>query len=238
LSYNDGAAWAAGPDRVYRLLARAAIDLLADDLSGALFLDAGAGTGAASTVLRARGARTIAGDLSRAMVGFAPPPRFAGDVLHLPLRTASVDGAIANLVLSHVDDPGAALGELRRVTRAGGPVLATAFPSDSAHPVKDAADRVLSAFGYEPPGWYSAVKDLGEARAREALGAMAVRVEADIAALGVETLANWRLGMAQVAGFMSGLSPSSRERLVDSLRADVAALPEIPPLGLLVLVNR
>jgi len=240
LTYDHAAAWAAGPDRVYRRLAAAAIALLPDDLHGRLALDAGAGTGAASVALAARGARTLAMDLSPAMVRLAPGPSFAADIGHIPMGTHTVAVCVSNLVLSHVDDQAAALAELLRVTQPGGPVLATAFPSGPAHPVKQIADRILAAAGYESPQWYADLKDGGEARAEAFLrqATAATRIDVDVSMLSPDDLAGWRLGMAQVGDFLEGRPGDDRDRIRAAIRAEVAALPAIPPIGLVAGIAR
>lgn len=107
---------------------------LADGLAGRV-LDLGAGTGAMwphyaavaddphvlavepDRAMRRR-ATTRATDLDLAvdLVG--------ADGAHLPLRDASVDVAVASMVLCTVDDPGGTLDELARVVRPGGEVRA------------------------------------------------------------------------------------------------------------------
>lgn len=240
MSYDHAANWAAGPDRVYRKLAAAAVALLPDDLRGRLALDAGAGTGAASVALQARGARTLAMDLSPAMVRFAPRPAFVADASHIPLGTHTVAVCVSNLVLSHADDPHAILSELRRVTEPGGPVVATAFPEGPTHPVKRIADGVLDAAGYEPPPWYAALKHSGEAAAEALLRAETdvVRVGVDISDLSADELAGWRLGMAQVGAFLDGLPAADHDRLRTAIRDEVAALAAVPPVGLVVGITR
>jgi ubiquinone/menaquinone biosynthesis C-methylase UbiE len=127
VTYTTAAAWATGPGRVYGALAATAVDLL-PDVRGALVLDAGTGTGAAADALRARGARVLPVDRSPAMLTYGDPLwPVVGDVTGLPLRAASVDGAVAAFVLNHLPDPLAGLAELTRVARTGGPVLATTF---------------------------------------------------------------------------------------------------------------
>ena len=79
--------WATGAGLVYVPLAEALIDLVDDDLSGRAALDVGAGTGAATIALAARGADVVATDLSYGMLREARSVcgRIAvGDVLTLP----------------------------------------------------------------------------------------------------------------------------------------------------------
>jgi SAM-dependent methyltransferase len=248
--YGDGAAWAAGPDRVYRLLADAAVRLLPGDLSGLLALDAGAGTGAVGRALRRRGARTVSSDASPAMLAVGPVPAFAGDIRRLPVRDGAVDLAAAAMVLSHLAEPDVAMAELVRVTGAGGVVLVTAFASGRPHPVKAAVDRVLAIDGYREPDWYAELKSRGEpwigsteALRRLAgsvrLGAVQVdEIDVDLAGLEVPALVGWRLGMAQVAPYLAGLDPFRRKSLTAAAADAVAAHHPAAPLGMLVLRGR
>ncbi|GIH04242.1 hypothetical protein Rhe02_23090 [Rhizocola hellebori] len=244
--YDTGPAWAAGPERVYRRLAAAALDLLPGNLRGAVVVDAGAGTGAAASELRGRGARTIALDTSASMLRLAPPPAVVGDICRMPLRTNAADACVACLVLSHVDRPQAALAELARVARRS--VVATAFPAGAEHPVKQAADAVLADWGYRAPDWYTKLKREGEGRvgdpgklatlARQAgLAAEVVAVRVGLDDLDAPALAGWRLGMAAVATWLATLPPAT----ADLVRAQtIAALQPIPapPLPLLILTAR
>lgn len=247
MSYTTAAAWATGPGRVYGALAATAVDLL-PDVRGALVLDAGTGTGAAADALRARGARVLPVDRSPAMLTYGDPLwPVVGDVTGLPLRAASVDGAVAAFVLNHLPDPLAGLAELTRVARTGGPVLATTFSADSAsHPVKVAVDGVLAAHGFRPPAWHTTLRELGgltgsparlEALAAAAgLSAVDVRlVRLDLAAFAVDALVWWRLRMAHTAPWLEALDPAARERVRDDAVAAVAGLGPPPPLEMLTL---
>jgi SAM-dependent methyltransferase len=91
-------------------------------------LDVGFGTGAMLGFL-ARYGKPVGMDRSPEAIAFARTrsslPMIAGDVLHVPLHTASVDLVTAFDVLEHVDDDAAAVAELARVCRPGGHVLVT-----------------------------------------------------------------------------------------------------------------
>jgi SAM-dependent methyltransferase len=250
----DAGAWSAGPDQVYRRLARPAVDAVdaaAGDLLGRLVRDAGAATGAVARVLRARGAAVVAVDVSAAMVALAPAHRVVGDAERLPLRDGAVAASVAALLLSHVDDPVGVLRELARVTAAGGPVAVTAFVTDptlaARHPVKEAVDRVLEAAGYRAPAWYVAFKTEGEPRIGTPgrLAALAgeggldeVRVErhpVSLAGLGGAALAAWRLGMPPVAAWLSTVGPQRRAEIARTAATALAGVADDPPpLPLLV----
>lgn len=99
---------------------------------GGLAADVGAGTGFLTEALLATGIRVVAIDESPAMLRELAR-KFAGSAVEtriaegptLPLSDASVDGAFANMVLHHVEDPRAAIREMARVVRPGGVVVVT-----------------------------------------------------------------------------------------------------------------
>ena len=254
-AYHSPAAWAAGPDRVYRQLAEAAVARV-PVASGWLALDAGAGTAAVARQLRLRGAVPVELDISEAMLRHARNERsmpVVGDVLALPLRDRSVDLAVASFVLSHLSDPGRGLAELVRVARPGGIVLVTAFPAGPdtpSHPAKVAVDNVLSAYGYEPPDWYLQLKWAGEERvgSRDALAELASRVgmssavveqvDVDLGGVGVDALMRWRLGMAQVAPWLSAQNRNRQEEIRRTTHQALQAVPATPLAMLLLSGHR
>ncbi len=247
VNYSDGNAWAAGPDRVYGRLAAAAVALLTEPLSGCTALDVGAGTGAASRALRHRGAQVLAVDRSLAMLRVGPRPAVVADANRLPVRSGWAHVTVAAFLLSHVATAEQVLAELARVTRTGGSVLATAFPSDLHHPVKAVTDAALAAHGYRPPDWYTELKEAGETRvgtvvllrrlaAHAGLTTPVVHeVAVDIRPLGVPALVAWRLGMAQVAPYVAGLDPRRRHRLRAAVAGAVSAVGVGEPLRMLAL---
>lgn len=96
-------------------------------------VDVGAGSGHLTLALVAAGHRVVAVEPDpqmRALTGTrAGAPVLAGGLPDLPLAGASVDVAVANFVLNHVDDPRAGARGLARVTAPGGRVLATIWGS-------------------------------------------------------------------------------------------------------------
>ncbi|MEU7132472.1 class I SAM-dependent methyltransferase [Streptomyces sp. NPDC046261] len=93
-------------------------------LSGARVADVGAGTGLATALLHARGARVVAvepGDGMAAQFRRDLPgvPLVRGDGNHLPLATASLD-FLTYAQSWHWTDPGRAVPEALRVLRPGG----------------------------------------------------------------------------------------------------------------------
>ncbi|MGH8186481.1 MAG: malonyl-ACP O-methyltransferase BioC [Steroidobacteraceae bacterium] len=117
-------------------------------------LDLGAGTGHASRALKRRypAAQVIAVDLSLGMLQesrrqqgwrhrFQP---LAADAHKLPIRSASVDLVLSNLMLEWCQDPDAVFAEIRRVLRPQGLLMFTTLGPDTLKELRDAwrrADR-------------------------------------------------------------------------------------------------
>ena len=89
--------------------------------------DLGCGTGNASELLAPHVERVVAVDMSDPMLqaakkrlaGLQNVQFAAGPLERLPLKDDSVDAVVCVLVLHHLDEPGAALREMRRVLRDG-----------------------------------------------------------------------------------------------------------------------
>ncbi|MGG2459612.1 class I SAM-dependent methyltransferase [Streptomyces sp. RGM 3693] len=118
-------------------------------------LDVGTGTGTAAAVACARGARVTAVDTEPDMVhsAAAAVPEATVQVAalpHLPFPDGAFDAVVGNFVLNHVGRPGAALAELRRVTRPGGRIALTIW---SAPPASGQAllGRAVQAAGVPRP---------------------------------------------------------------------------------------
>jgi ArsR family transcriptional regulator len=113
------------PDYVERLLASL-------PHSGCL-LEVGVGTGGLLARLRGKSESLIGVDHAPAMLaaarqrlaeaGIANVDLRLGEMEHLPLEAASVDGAVLNMVLHHAPDPLTVLREIFRVLRPGGLLL-------------------------------------------------------------------------------------------------------------------
>lgn len=244
------AAWADGPERVYAALAAALLDRTPVPLSGRSVADVGAGTGVASRLLVDRGARPYGADVSLGMLrhgGATRAPGVVADALRLPFRAGSLGGAVYAFSLSHVADPVAALREAARVVAPGGVVLASVFAASNDHPAKDEADAVLRAHGWVAPGWHGAVK-AAEAllaaphrcyAAATAAGLRAVDVVETTVGTGISSpadLAAWRLGMAAVAPYVTGLPPGERAALVSAVESALTPEPLCPRVVLLAAV--
>src|SRR6202023_3288040 len=116
---------------------------------GTRVLDLAAGTGTSSLSFTATGADCVACDFSLGMLragrsrigdgqrreeggrlGWA-----AGDALRLPFRDRAFDAVTISFGLRNVADPGAALAEMRRVTRPGGRLVVCEFSTITIAPV-------------------------------------------------------------------------------------------------------
>lgn len=100
---------------------------------GDVVLDLAAGTGASSAALaRGTGARVVACDLSQGMIDVGrsrhPEIEFVrGDATALEFEADSFDAVTISYGLRNVEDPGAALREMARVTRPGGRLVVCEF---------------------------------------------------------------------------------------------------------------
>jgi ubiquinone/menaquinone biosynthesis C-methylase UbiE len=153
---RSGRRWALGAELVYRPIAAELVAMSPHSLAGRTVLDAGAGTGAASSALNAQHARALATDLSAGMLAWdaaARPPCAVADIRALPLADGSVDDAVGAFVLNHLTDPVSGLAELARVTRPGGAILAAVFSNDSRSEARDRIDAIAQAAGWQVPAW-------------------------------------------------------------------------------------
>ena len=134
-----------------RLWRRAVARITAAGLSERV-LDLAAGTGTSSLTFTATGADCVACDFSlgmlragrsrlagqqdgqlrdgRGRLGFV-----AGDALRLPFRDEAFDAVTISFGLRNVASPGAALAEMRRVTRPGGRLVVCEFSTITIAPV-------------------------------------------------------------------------------------------------------
>lgn len=112
---------------------------------GERVLDLAAGTGTSTLTFTATGADAVACDFSLGMLraGEARLDRagtshlnfVAGDALRLPFRDGAFDAVTISFGLRNVADTGAALAEMRRVTRPGGRLVVCEFSTITIAPV-------------------------------------------------------------------------------------------------------
>ncbi len=222
-----GSAWANGASLVYEPLARHLLGSIPTPLTDLRVLDAGAGTGAAGSVLSALGARVVESDLEVTMLDHARsarPAAAAADVAALPFRSAAFDAVVAAFVLNHVAVPAAGLAELARVTRPGGFVLASTFAA-SRSPVKEAFDNAARRHGWQSPAWHEVVSarqaafsTIAHARAaaREArlVDVSVTEAAVDVGVDDPESIVRYRLGMPQYAAWLGELDGGDRDCMV------------------------
>jgi SAM-dependent methyltransferase len=235
-------AWADGPSRIYDVLADELVARSPVPLSERLVADLGAGRGAASRAVARVGGRPIALDLAEGMLRATPAaeraPSAVADARALPLATGSVGAVVAAFSLNHLPKPSAGLAEAARVTAPGGAVLVSGYAVDDDHPAKAAVDAAVRAAGWTPDPWVQQVRD-DATRLATVDRALAAAHEAGLSQVVAEEvlrpfpdlapveLVTWRLGMAQVAPFVSALDDAARE----DLAADaLARLGDPPPL--------
>jgi SAM-dependent methyltransferase len=209
----DAVDWLAGPARVYERLAHALVAHCPVALTDARVLDAGAGTGVVGTVASGHGADVVALDLSAAMLRRGSGPRVQADVAAPPFRP-SFDAVLAGCLVNHFDRPEAMVASLAGVTRPDGAVVLTSFPRRPDR-VKEAIDAVARAYGWEPPGWFRAVKAVQSgltgtielfATVGRAGGLEEVHVhDLDVAMTGVtvDEAVAYRLGLGQFAEWLA-----------------------------------
>jgi len=186
-------------------LERPETEALLPALAGKDVLDVGSGTGHYARLARALGARlAIAFDLTPEMLGRAPRPAAVGDAGRLPFASESLDVAIAALLLSFVKDLEATLGEIARVLRPGGTLVAS-----DLHPV--ASER----------GWHrSFTGPSGERIVIEAPPPGVARVEKALA----------RAGLALERKLEPAIDERLRPAFLDARRSDFELLRGTPLL--------
>lgn len=235
----------------YLPLARHLVDRCPLPLRDALVLDAGAGTGAVSTVLLEHGATAVAADLQHGMLatlsrtGVMPT---VGNLNAAPFRSGAFEVAVGAFVLNHLADPCAGLAELSRVVRAGGVVLASSF-SINRSAAKNVVDVTAATFGWQAPPWYRDLQcraalvgtagQLADAARRAGLVDVHVsNTEVDVGLEDPALVARYRLGMPQLAAFVRALPPGRRDELVEAATTAVAVIGERFRPAVLELVAR
>jgi SAM-dependent methyltransferase len=126
--------------------------------SGTRLLDAGCGAGLLALLATLRGAEVSAFDASEALLAVARKRLPAadvrqGDLESLPFADASFDAVTAVNSIFYASDMAAAMGELVRVVRPGGRVVATAWgPPERCELLKALLSRIGPLMPPPPPG--------------------------------------------------------------------------------------
>jgi SAM-dependent methyltransferase len=250
---RTGDAWARGPSLLYDRLALRIIESTGEQLRGSLVLDAGAGTGAVCRALRSVGATAIALDSSAGMlvhIGNAALLSVVGDVCSQPFLAASFDAAVSAFTISHLEAPERALGEMRRVVRARGLVIAAVFGAAAANASKDVVDQVAAEYGFIAPAWYATLKTRTEPLTNSPERLHACAHAAGLASVAVEDITidsgldapqgmvEYRLGMAHFAPFVSSLTAAKHEALMRDATAEVARRGQAIRPRVLILSSR
>lgn len=226
---------AAAYDRSFATLCAGTTDALLDRVPpGSRVLDVGCGSGHVAASLVAAGHVVHAVDPDPQMVALATS-RSAADVRRgglpdLPYADASFDAVVANFVLNHVDDPRAAARGLAPVTRPGGHVVASIWPS-SAAPQATLWNALLDDAGAVRPAMPRLDPDLDFERSPEGLGGLLAGAGLEVVAVGT-TAWDWRVrpddfwaGVTTVGNFgvaWSAQSADVQERMRSAF-ADAAA---------------
>jgi ubiquinone/menaquinone biosynthesis methyltransferase len=145
LSYGQDARW------------KKKLVTIADVRPGERALDLAAGTGDIAFAVAARGARTIALDITHRMLqlakGKSPSATFiTGDMTSLPFRSASFDLVTTGYGLRNVPDLNAAIDEIARVLKPGGRFLSLDFNRPENALVRSAYLAYLTIVG-STLGW-------------------------------------------------------------------------------------
>ncbi len=244
-------AWATGPARIYDELADDLVARSPVPLAGRLVADVGAGRGAATRAVARAGGRAVALDVAEGMLAAnarsGGPPGIVADALALPIATDALDGVVAAFSYNHLTEPEVALAEAARVTQPGGVILASAYALDDDHPVKAAVDDAAMAAGWTPAPWLAdlrrdAVPLLAtEERAAAVAAAAGLRtvtvdtVEHAFPDLGPVELVEWRMGMATLAPFLTGLDELAQAKVAADARARLGEDPPVLVRPMIVL---
>jgi demethylmenaquinone methyltransferase / 2-methoxy-6-polyprenyl-1,4-benzoquinol methylase len=127
---------------------RRAVTRILNAQPGETVLDLAAGTGTSTQAFAAGGARAVAADFSLGMLRAGrklhPTGTFtAGDALRLPFKSEAFDAVTISFGLRNVADTGAALEEMRRVTKPRGRLVIAEFSSLTVKPADVVYRRYL-----------------------------------------------------------------------------------------------
>jgi SAM-dependent methyltransferase len=238
-----GSSWRDGPAVIYDRLAAVLVAHSPVSLAAAAVIDIGAGTGAATYAALAAGARSVvAVDAAAGMLAVdadSRPPAIVAEATNLPFAPASFDLALASFSFNHLSDPAAGFVEAARIVRPGGAVVASSYAADDQHPVKGAVDHSLRARGWKPDTWQTKLyRDRAPLLATTEACAEVIRrtgreatidhVRVPYPELSPRQWVAWRLGLAQHAPFIDGLTIIEREEVVRDVLDELG--DDAPPL--------
>jgi SAM-dependent methyltransferase len=131
---------------------------LADARPGVKLLDLATGTGGVARAAAARGASVVGVDVSAAMLAVArelsPEIDFRVTDAHgLPFSEEEFDVVVCGLALSHFDQPPRAIGELLRVLREGGRLVASTWGAGVSIPSLSKVVAALERHGAYDKGY-------------------------------------------------------------------------------------
>ena len=134
-------------------------ELLTEDLSGKMLLDAGSGTGWFSREATLRGANVVSLDVGENILAQVAKKcetqRIVGSILEIPFADEYFDIVISTEVIEHTPGPRRAVQEMHRVLKKGGTLVLT-VPNKIWHPAIVIANKLkLRPYeGYENwVGW-------------------------------------------------------------------------------------
>ncbi|GAB2613813.1 hypothetical protein Aab01nite_70160 [Paractinoplanes abujensis] len=158
-------------------------------------LDVGTGTGTVAALAVARGASVLAADAEPSMLELAAarlPARTTvlATLPVLPFPARSFDAAVGNFVINHVGNPMAGVAEMARVTRTGGRVAVTLWPTP-APTAQRLWGEAFDAAGAERPASMPRLEAVNDFARTEA-GLSALLEEAGLRGVICETV-SWTL---------------------------------------------
>jgi hypothetical protein len=145
-----------------------------------------------------------------------------GNALALPFRRGAFDVVLAPFSLNHLDEPATGVREAGRVANL---LVASTYAADDDHPAKAAVETALSEAGWARPQWYAALKSAMAAWGTVEAAALVLeaggmrpllveRREIPFPDLGPLDMVEWRMGLAQCAGFVEALDHDTRHSVV------------------------
>ncbi len=215
---------------------------------GHRLLDVGTGTGTVAALAHSRGASVLAVDAEPSMLDVAAARLPANATVLatlpvLPFPARIFDATVGNFVINHVGNPAAAVAEMLRVTRPGGRIALTVWPSPSPT-AQRLWSEIFDAAGAERPASLPRL-DPANDFARTEEGVLTLLEKAGLAEIAATTLTwtlhihpdDWWAGPAAglgVPGLIFDHQPSS---VIPEIRAafeDLTA-PYLTADGLLAL---